>query len=84
MVSEALTNVARHSGATPRRRARRARTATGCSCPSSDDGHGGATEQPGGGLAGLRDRVRRRRRHVPPAEPADRRDDVTVEVPCAS
>jgi signal transduction histidine kinase len=56
-VSELLTNVSKHAGA---------RTATVDAWRSGDrlmlqigdDGHGGAVESPGGGLAGLADRIR--------------------------
>ncbi len=56
-VSELLTNISKHAGA---------RTATIDAWRSDDrlmlqvgdDGHGGAVESPGGGLAGLADRIR--------------------------
>jgi signal transduction histidine kinase len=56
VVSEALTNVAKHAGATRcdvtiRREPHRLGVWV------RDDGHGGAAIRPGGGLAGLRDRV---------------------------
>jgi signal transduction histidine kinase len=56
-VSELLTNISKHAGA---------RTATVDAWRSADhlmlqvrdDGKGGATEEPGGGLAGLAERIR--------------------------
>jgi signal transduction histidine kinase len=56
VVSESLTNIARHSGAT-RADVHIERDGERLLVSVSDDGHGGATESPGGGLAGLRDRV---------------------------
>ena len=80
---ELLTNAGRHSGA---------RSATvqltihdDVLCLRvCDDGHGGAQPQPGGGLAGLAERVRivdgRLMIDSPPAGPTT----VTVEIPCPS
>lgn len=56
VVAEALTNAAKHSGAT-RCDVVIDRTPTGVTVEVRDDGRGGATVVPGGGLAGLRDRV---------------------------
>ena len=56
VVSEALANVAKHAGAT-RVQVTLRREPTRLGVWVRDDGHGGATLAPGGGLAGLRDRV---------------------------
>ena len=84
VVSEALTNVARHSGADPRRRPRRARRRPAARRPSPTTATAAPPTQPGSGLAGLRDRVRAVdgtfRLHSSPAGGTT----VTVEVPCAS
>jgi len=56
VVSEALTNVAKHAGAT-RCDVTLRRDPTRLFAEVRDDGHGGATLAAGGGLAGLRDRV---------------------------
>ncbi len=56
VVSEALTNIARHSGAEAARVDVRS-DVDGLSLVVSDDGRGGATERADGGLIGLRDRV---------------------------
>ena len=50
----------------------------------SDDGRGGATDAPGGGLAGLRDRVRAVDGPFALDTPPAGGTTVTVEVPCAS
>ena len=56
VVTEALTNVAKHAGA--RRCDVAIRRAPGWVLVEiRDDGHGGASLEPGGGLSGLRDRV---------------------------
>jgi len=56
VVSEALANVAKHAGAT-RAQITLRREPTRLGVWVRDDGHGGATLAPGGGLTGLRDRV---------------------------
>jgi signal transduction histidine kinase len=83
VVSEALTNVAKHSGAS-RAAVHVEREGDRLLVSVSDDGSGGATEAADGGLAGLRDRVRAvdgtfRLRSSPTGGTT-----VTVEVPCAS
>jgi signal transduction histidine kinase len=83
VVSESLTNVAKHSGAT-RATVHVERDGDRLLVSVSDDGRGGATDAPGGGLAGLRDRVHAVdgtfRLHTSPTGGTT----VTVEVPCAS
>lgn len=83
VVSEALTNIARHADAT-RATVHIERSRDRLLVAVSDDGRGGATESPGGGLAGLRDRVAAvdgtfRLQTAPIGGTT-----VTVEVPCAS
>ncbi len=56
VVAEALTNVAKHAKAT-HCEVRVSRTGDRLIVEVWDDGKGGATAEPGGGLAGLRDRV---------------------------
>lgn len=56
IASEALTNTAKHSKAT-KASVRIVATASGLSLTASDNGVGGATIEPSGGLVGLRDRV---------------------------
>jgi signal transduction histidine kinase len=83
-VAEALTNVAKHSGAT--------RCAVvvdevpgGVRAVITDDGRGGATRDgnPGGGLGGMHDRVRAAGGTLTTSSPLGGPTDVTVEVPCA-
>ncbi|MFT2752857.1 sensor histidine kinase [Clavibacter sp. Sh2088] len=83
-VAEALTNVAKHSGA------RRCSVAVdevpgGIRAVITDDGRGGATRDgnPGGGLGGMHDRVRAAGGTLTTSSPAGGPTDVTVEVPCA-
>jgi signal transduction histidine kinase len=56
IVSEALTNVVKHAGAS-RARVRVERDGDMLRCEISDDGRGGADAPAGGGIAGLRDRA---------------------------
>jgi signal transduction histidine kinase len=83
VVSESLTNIARHSGAT-RAAVHIERHGDRLLVSVSDDGHGGATESPGGGLAGLRDRVAAVDGTFRLQSSPDGGTTVTVEVPCAS
>jgi signal transduction histidine kinase len=83
VVSEALTNVAKHSGAT-RASVHVERDGDRLLVSVSDDGRGGATDAPGSGLAGLRDRVAAvDGKFVLQSSPTGG-TTVTVEVPCAS
>jgi signal transduction histidine kinase len=83
VVSESLTNIARHSGAT-RAAVHIERDGDRLLVAVSDDGHGGATESPGGGLAGLRDRVAAVDGTFHLQSSPTGGTTVTVEVPCAS
>ena len=83
VVSEALTNVARHA------QARHVdvhveREGDRLLLSVADDGVGGAVEQPGSGLAGLRDRVQAVDGTFHLASPPGGGTTMTVEVPCAS
>lgn len=88
VTAEALTNSARHSGAT--RVVVRADVVRSPDHPDLlrlevlDDGHGGAVASPGGGLDGLRSRVEALDGTFRLDSPADRGTRITVEVPCAS
>ena len=83
VVSEALTNIAKHSGAT-RATVHVERDGDRLLVSVSDDGRGGATEHEGSGLAGLRDRVAAvDGTFLLQSSPAGG-TTVTVEVPCAS
>ncbi|ADG75986.1 integral membrane sensor signal transduction histidine kinase [Cellulomonas flavigena DSM 20109] len=83
VVAEALTNVAKHAGAT--RAAVRADVRDDrLRVEVSDDGAGGATAAPGGGLDGLRRRVEALDGSFDLVSPAGRGTVLTVEVPCAS
>ena len=83
VVSESLTNIARHSGAT-HAVVHIERDGDRLLVSVSDDGHGGAMENPGGGLAGLRDRVAAVDGTFRLQSSPTGGTTVTVEVPCAS
>ncbi|MGH3419631.1 MAG: sensor domain-containing protein [Streptosporangiaceae bacterium] len=78
--SELLANVAKHSGA-------RHATLEAVHVPGllrirvTDDGHGGATPVPGGGLRGLAERIRTVDGHLTINSPAGGPTTVTVELP---
>ncbi|GLY18964.1 histidine kinase [Kineosporia sp. NBRC 101677] len=83
VVAEALTNVARHSGAASaavrlRRRQKR------LIIEIEDDGHGGADESAGSGLVGLRRRVGAHDGTVTLSSPAGGPTMLKVELPCGS
>ncbi|MEU0572852.1 ATP-binding protein, partial [Nonomuraea sp. NPDC005983] len=82
-VAEALTNVSRHSGASSaqvevRQSGRTLRILV------TDDGKGGAAEDAGTGLAGIRDRAEAHDGTVSLASPAGGPTTLAVELPCAS
>ncbi|WP_445442997.1 histidine kinase [Clavibacter sp. km1a] len=83
-VAEALTNVAKHSGAT-RCSVVVDEVPGGVRAVITDDGRGGATRDgnPGGGLGGMHDRVRAAGGTLTTSSPLGGPTDVTVEVPCA-
>jgi signal transduction histidine kinase len=83
VVSEALTNVAKHSGAT-RAAVRVDRADDRLLVSVSDNGHGGAEPAPGSGLTGLRDRVEAVDGTFSLSSPPSGGTTVSVEVPCAS
>lgn len=81
VVAEALTNIAKHSGATQaavtvRGRGRR------LFLRIEDDGRGGADENGGSGLAGIRRRVAAHDGTLSVASPPDGPTTIEVELPC--
>ncbi|MFD9685077.1 sensor histidine kinase [Kitasatospora sp. NPDC001309] len=82
-VAEALTNAAKHSGAT-RTAVRVARTGDRLSIEVTDDGSGGADERLGTGLAGIRQRVLALDGTLDLRSPAGGPTTITVGVPCGS
>ncbi|MET3635987.1 sensor histidine kinase [Curtobacterium oceanosedimentum] len=84
-VAEALTNVAKHSGAA-RCSVTVEQVTGGIRTVVWDDGVGGAGTDghPGGGLSGMRDRVRAAGGTLLTESPVGGPTRVTVEVPCAS
>ncbi len=83
VVVEALTNVAKHSGAA-RAGVSINRRGDRLVVEIRDDGHGGAVIHPGGGLAGLRDRVLAVEGRFRLASPPDGPTLLVAEFPCAS
>jgi signal transduction histidine kinase len=81
VVAEALTNVARYSQATNVLVTAR-READRLTIDVRDDGVGGASVMPGGGLAGLTDRVEALNGHLTVSSPSGGPTVVHVEVPC--
>jgi signal transduction histidine kinase len=82
VVSEALTNAARHAGAGQITVTVRG-TGSAVTVIIADDGRGGATERPGGGLRGLRDRVAAIDGTVSFSSPLGGGTTITMEVPGA-
>jgi len=83
IVSEALTNVARHSGAT-RAHVSIARTADTLIVEIRDNGHGGADASKGTGLQGMRERVAGMGGTTYVMSPDGGPTTILVELPCAS
>ncbi|MBX9246407.1 sensor histidine kinase, partial [Actinotalea ferrariae] len=83
VTAEALTNVARHSGA-QQARVRAELVGDRLRLTVSDDGRGGARALPGSGLEGLRARVEALDGTFRLDSPPGAGTRVTVEVPCAS
>jgi signal transduction histidine kinase len=83
VVAEALTNIARHSGAS-RAAVKVARQNGHLMVQVSDDGIGGAEPRRGTGLAGLVDRVTAVDGTLRIQSPAGGPTTLTVELPCGS
>lgn len=83
VVAEALTNIARHSGATAARVSARLEGGN-LLLDVTDDGHGGAALIPGGGLAGLADRVAGIDGRLTVDSPAGGPSHIHAELPCVS
>jgi signal transduction histidine kinase len=81
IVSEALTNLAKHSTATNARVSVR-RDGDSVTVQVTDDGRGGAELRPGGGLAGLADRAATIDGVMTVFSPAGGPTIVTAELPC--
>lgn len=81
VVAEALTNVARHSGAAEAA-VRIARMRRGLRVEGADEGHGGADESGGSGLLGVRRRGAALDGTVRMASPAGGPTVIEVELPC--
>ena len=83
VVTEALTNVARHSGAT-RANVSIARAADRLVVEIRDNGHGGADASKGTGLHGLRERVAGMGGTTYVISPEGGPTTILVELPCGS
>lgn len=83
VVAEALTNAAKHSGA-GRVTVSIDRFPGLIRTTIADDGRGGAAFVPGGGLSGIRDRVRSAGASIHLHSPEGGPTSITVEVPCES
>ena len=83
VVSEALTNVAKHSGARTAL-VRLRTTAEAISILVRDDGHGGAAEGAGSGITGLRRRVAAFDGSTELSSPPGGPTVLKVEIPCGS
>jgi signal transduction histidine kinase len=80
-VSEALTNVAKHASASRAEVVLR-RAGDRLTVEVTDDGHGGATMEPGGGLTGLAQRAAAVDGTMTVLSPLSGPTTVTVELPC--
>ena len=83
VVTEALTNVAKHSGATAAR-VSMARRGDRLAIDVSDNGHGGADATGGSGLRGLEERVRGLGGWMQVLSPVGGPTSILVELPCGS
>ncbi|MEV0677827.1 sensor domain-containing protein [Actinosynnema sp. NPDC050436] len=81
-VAEALTNIAKHAGAT-RAAVKVTRTENSVVVEVTDNGHGGAQIRPGGGLAGLADRAATIDGVVVVVSPVGGPTVIRTELPCA-
>lgn len=84
VASEALTNVQKHAGATTASLSARVQDDGRLVVEVSDDGHGGATETRGSGLAGLTARVAALDGRLLVSSPPGGPTVVRAEIPCAS
>lgn len=82
-VAEAITNIIRHSGA-ERARVRVTRAGERLHVHIHDDGRGGADEQTGSGLVGIRRRVEAHDGTLTVDSPVGGPTDIGLEVPCGS
>lgn len=83
VIAETLMNITRHSGAAAARVSARLEGGK-LLLDITDDGHGGAVAAPGGGLAGLADRVHGVDGTLEIDSPAGGPTIIHVELPCAS
>lgn len=83
VAAEAITNISRHSGAS-RARITLSRDAQAVRMSVADDGHGGADERAGSGLAGLRRRVAAHDGRLVLSSPPGGPTRLEVELPCTS
>jgi signal transduction histidine kinase len=83
IVAEALTNAVRHAGAS-RVDVRVRLVGDRLRVEVADDGHGGAEQRPGGGLAGLADRASSLEGSLQVSSPAGGPTLLVAELPCAS
>ena len=83
IVAESLTNIAKHSDA-KHARVNVNRDDRTLRVEITDDGHGGARTEPGGGLSGLADRVRSLEGTFRVASPVGGPTTILAELPCGS
>jgi len=83
IVAEALTNAVRHGGAS-RVDVRVRLVGDRLRVEVADDGHGGAEQRPGGGLAGLADRASSLEGSLEVSSPVGGPTLLVAELPCAS
>ncbi|GAA3456667.1 sensor histidine kinase [Dactylosporangium matsuzakiense] len=83
VAAEALTNVAKHSGA-EHATLRLRRTGDRLHLTVTDDGHGGADEHAGSGLTGIRQRVQAHDGIVELTSPVGGPTTLKVSIPCGS
>lgn len=83
VVAEALTNIAKHSGAAHATVTARSRGGRLTLCVE-DDGHGGADEHGGSGLTGIRRRVAAHDGTLSLASPPGGPTTLKAELPCGS
>jgi len=84
VVAEALTNIAKHSGADRAEVRLSTREGERLVIEVFDDGHGGASEEAGSGLIGIRRRVAAFDGQTELTSPAGGPTVLTVELPCGS